>query len=78
VLKSKVKGLAETFQSAIDQIPEDSASIVGQLHYWIPQPWDNKNGRVTLAGDAAHSMFICESTTSQLSLVPAVSRFLGS
>ena len=36
--------------------------MINQLHYWVSQPWDNRKSRVTLAGDAAHSMFICKHT----------------
>ena len=31
-------------------IPSDRVSV------WVPVPWDNHNGRVTLAGDAGHAM----------------------
>jgi 2-polyprenyl-6-methoxyphenol hydroxylase-like FAD-dependent oxidoreductase len=28
------------------------------MKYWVPQPFDNRNGRITIAGDAAHPMLI--------------------
>ncbi|KAK4449771.1 hypothetical protein QBC34DRAFT_350306 [Podospora aff. communis PSN243] len=48
--------LNEPFRSAIMWIPETASLTINQLHYWATVPWDNKRGRVTLAGDAAHCM----------------------
>ena len=31
-------------------VPNDAIKI------WMPTPWDNHGGQVTLAGDAAHSI----------------------
>lgn len=45
----------EPFYSAIQSIPEDSKPVfLRQLRYWPTIPWDNRGGRVTLIGDAAH------------------------
>ncbi|KAK0648396.1 hypothetical protein B0T16DRAFT_115082 [Cercophora newfieldiana] len=47
----------EPFYSAVQQISEDSSTVfLRQLQYWPTTPWDNRGGRVTLVGDAAHCM----------------------
>ena len=55
------KQFAEPFKSALELLPEDTPSAwYGKLQHWDPQQephrWDTRNGRVTLAGDAAHPM----------------------
>ena len=54
--------LCETVRSASEWIPEGSRCTVDQLNYWVPEPWDNRGGWVTLAGDAAHSIMPCKQT----------------
>ena len=58
IVKRQMKDVAEPFRSGIQWIPtgEDTKLFISQLHYWITTPWDNRRGRVTLAGDAAHPM----------------------
>ncbi|KAK0723491.1 hypothetical protein B0T26DRAFT_750755 [Lasiosphaeria miniovina] len=46
--------ISEPFRSAIHLIPDNANFTVTQLRYWETVPWDNKGGRVTLLGDAAH------------------------
>ncbi|KAK0627368.1 hypothetical protein B0T14DRAFT_424211 [Immersiella caudata] len=48
--------LNEPFRSAIMWIPETAPLTINQLHYWATVPWDNRGGRVTIAGDAAHCL----------------------
>ena len=55
-VKEKASVLCEPFRSATLWMPEDTLVTYDQLGYWIPIPWDNREGRVTLAGDAAHPM----------------------
>ncbi|EED12117.1 monooxygenase, putative [Talaromyces stipitatus ATCC 10500] len=43
-------------REAINTLPEDSKVIHIKLVDWVPVEWDNRDGRVTLAGDAAHAM----------------------
>lgn len=57
-LKKSTKGLAEPFQLLIDWTPDDSECYIDEMKYWVTQPFDNRGGRVTLAGDAAHPMLI--------------------
>ncbi|KAH8587040.1 monooxygenase [Bisporella sp. PMI_857] len=35
---------------------DDTKITYDKMAYWVPIPWDNHDGRVTLAGDAAHPM----------------------
>ncbi len=55
-LKAKAVNFAEPFRSANLWIPEGTRLYENKLSYWIPIPWDDHNGRITLAGDAAHPM----------------------
>ena len=55
-VKEKAKVLPEPFRSANLWIPDDTHITYDQLAYWIPIPWDNRDGRATLCGDAAHPM----------------------
>lgn len=65
-IKDNTPPLHGIFQSAIDWTPEGSYVSVNEMKYWIPTQWDNRKGRVTLAGDAAHPMLICEHRTAIL------------
>lgn len=60
-IKESTKGLCEPFQSLIDWTPAGSACYIDEMKYWVPVPFYNRSGRVTLAGDAAHPMLICKS-----------------
>ncbi|KAJ3496914.1 hypothetical protein NLG97_g2311 [Lecanicillium saksenae] len=57
-IKTETAPLRDEFQSAIDWTPSDSYVGINEMKYWIPVPWENYGGRVTLAGDAAHPMLI--------------------
>lgn len=48
--------LAEPFRSAYLEIAPTATIWCDRLAEWRTQAWDNRNGRVTLAGDAAHPM----------------------
>ncbi|KAL2060684.1 hypothetical protein VTL71DRAFT_9325 [Oculimacula yallundae] len=50
------KDMAEPFRSSWVDLPDDTKVFSDKLYYWIPEAWDNHEGRITLAGDAAHSM----------------------
>lgn len=54
--KRRAGELAQPFRSAFEVISDDTPIWHNRLSYWATQPWDNRNGTVTLAGDAAHSM----------------------
>ncbi|KAG6157597.1 hypothetical protein E4U37_007173 [Claviceps purpurea] len=55
-IKDCTPPLRDMFQSAIDWTPAGSIVHINEMYYWVPQPWNNIEGRVTLAGDAAHLM----------------------
>jgi len=55
-LKEKGALLCEPFRSAVAWIPDDTVVTYDTMAYWVSIPWDNHDGRVTLAGDAAHPM----------------------
>ncbi|EGO60075.1 hypothetical protein NEUTE1DRAFT_106737 [Neurospora tetrasperma FGSC 2508] len=61
-LKQSWQGdLSPDFQSFVDVTPEDDThtqAFIDEMGTWIAQPFDNRDGRVTLAGDAGHPMLI--------------------
>lgn len=59
-MKTACNDLAEPFRSAVQLIPNDTKIWHDKMHYWITEPWDNRYGRVTLVGDAAHPMMPCK------------------
>ncbi|KAI4176179.1 MAG: hypothetical protein LQ343_001223 [Gyalolechia ehrenbergii] len=59
--KQLAKQYADPFKTAFEWLADDSTTAwYGKLQHWDPgdpdHHWDNKGGRVTLAGDAAHPM----------------------
>ena len=59
IIKEKAAGLAEPARSAFLWIPEGTQVHKADISYWITEPWDNRLGRLTLLGDAAHPMPPC-------------------
>lgn len=55
-VKARGALLAEPFKSAILWIPDDVDIAYQDISIWAPERWDTRGGRVTLAGDAAHSI----------------------
>ncbi|KAI9879127.1 MAG: hypothetical protein M1830_009514 [Pleopsidium flavum] len=55
-LKERAEPFAEPFRSIIQSIPDGTMAWHNRLSLWPTQPWDNRGGTVTLAGDAAHPM----------------------
>lgn len=57
MMKVRAKEFAEPLRSIVMDIPDDlSATTPLRLGDFPCRDWDNRNGRVTLAGDAAHAM----------------------
>lgn len=59
--KELAREYADPFKSAFEWLADDSPTAwYGKLQHWDPgdpeHQWDNRGGRVTLAGDAAHPM----------------------
>ena len=52
----RAETFGEPFKSANLWLPKDTKLNVNQMSYWIPEPWDSRDGMVILAGDAAHPM----------------------
>jgi 2-polyprenyl-6-methoxyphenol hydroxylase-like FAD-dependent oxidoreductase len=57
-LRMRMDEWADPYKSAVEWIPTDTIAKAVPLRIWGPPEtgWDNRDGRVTLAGDAAHSM----------------------
>ncbi|KAF4624688.1 hypothetical protein G7Y89_g13481 [Cudoniella acicularis] len=59
-VKELAKGFTEPWKSAFEWVPEGQPAWHFGLTVWDPSlpehQWDTRNGRVTLAGDAAHPM----------------------
>ncbi|THU96340.1 FAD/NAD(P)-binding domain-containing protein [Dendrothele bispora CBS 962.96] len=55
-MRKRVGVWEEPFKSIWQSIPDNAPAWHTRLSDWVTEPWDNKSGTVTLAGDAAHSM----------------------
>lgn len=55
-LKRRAEDFSDDIKFLWQSIPEDTQCWHNRLSSWTPEPWDNRNGTVTLAGDAAHPM----------------------
>ena len=53
-------GFFHSLQEAIQNIPDDSPMLEIKLEDWPTQDWPSSSGRVTLVGDAAHTMTMCK------------------
>ncbi|KAL9598114.1 MAG: hypothetical protein Q9179_004039 [Wetmoreana sp. 5 TL-2023] len=56
LIKARAEGMGEPARSAFMWLPSDTEVHKADISYWISQPWNNRQGRLTLAGDAAHAM----------------------
>lgn len=74
LIKERAKEMAEPARSAFTWIPDDTPVHKADISYWITQPWDNRGGRMTLVGDAAHPMPPCKLTP----LMPNNKHFIDS
>lgn len=58
--KERSSRICEPFATVAAALPEDTVLPADPGQQWSPIPWDNHNGAVTIAGDAAHSMLPSE------------------
>lgn len=56
LLKGNAARFAEPYRTALSLLQDDEPVWYIDLSHWETVPWNNQNGRVTLAGDAAHPM----------------------
>ncbi|KIW99687.1 uncharacterized protein Z518_11100 [Rhinocladiella mackenziei CBS 650.93] len=55
-MKKRAAVFAPVLKDAIESIPSDAAVLEIKLADWPCLDWDNRQGQVTLIGDAAHAM----------------------
>ncbi|KIX09766.1 uncharacterized protein Z518_00847 [Rhinocladiella mackenziei CBS 650.93] len=56
-LRRRMDGWTDPYKSAVEWAPKDVKAKAVPFKIWAPSSnWDNHGGRVTLSGDAAHSM----------------------
>ena len=63
-------GMFAPLRQAILDIPEDTHALEIALEDWPTQEWPLSAGRVTLLGDAAHTMTMCKSRSPPSHLQP--------
>ncbi|OAQ69663.1 monooxygenase [Pochonia chlamydosporia 170] len=56
LIKERAAGMGEPARSAFMWLPDDTEVHRADISYWVTQAWDNRQGRITLLGDAAHPM----------------------
>jgi 2-polyprenyl-6-methoxyphenol hydroxylase-like FAD-dependent oxidoreductase len=67
-LRKRMTDWADPFKSAVEWAPNNKVRIMpGGLRVWAPKKaWDNRAGRITLGGDAAHSKLKDRRSTESL------------
>ena len=74
LMKTLAQGWTEPFRECVWSIPEGTVMQAVRLEDFVPEHgmWDNMGGRVTMIGDAAHTMTMCTYRLLSLlsSLVP--------
>lgn len=56
MIKERARSMGEPARSAFLWVPHDTEVHRADISYWVTKPWDNRSGRITLVGDAAHPM----------------------
>lgn len=62
LLKKIAAGWTEPFKTIVAGVTESTEVKAISLEEWAPsaESWDNEQGRITLLGDAAHTMTMCK------------------
>jgi 2-polyprenyl-6-methoxyphenol hydroxylase-like FAD-dependent oxidoreductase len=60
MVKQLMDSFASPLKDIIHSIPDDTFAMTTKLGDWTDMRWDNRSGRVTLVGDAAHAMTMCK------------------
>lgn len=66
-MKRRADGFTPFLRHVVQDIPEGTPVTEITLADWECLDWDNRDGKVTLAGDAAHAMTMCMSVSVLLS-----------
>lgn len=67
MMKRRADGFAEPLRSIVMDIPDDlDFTTPLRLGDFPCRDWDNKNGRITLAGDSAHAMTMYRGTLREV------------
>jgi 2-polyprenyl-6-methoxyphenol hydroxylase-like FAD-dependent oxidoreductase len=62
LLKDRAQSWVEPWKSAMTWVPDGTDIPADISTYWAnPVKWDNRGGRITLAGDSAHPIPPCKS-----------------
>ncbi|PHH72462.1 hypothetical protein CDD82_5970 [Ophiocordyceps australis] len=75
VMKQRAHGFHPTLRRLVDSIEPDASVMQVVAQDWPPPPpdaWDNRHGRVTLAGDAAHAMTMYRGEAGNHGILDAV------
>ena len=70
LMKSFAQEWAEPFKEIVNSIPPGTEAKNVSVEDWAPKRgmWDNRGGKVTMIGDAAHTMTMC--TLKYFQLIP--------
>ncbi|PWY81542.1 FAD/NAD(P)-binding domain-containing protein [Aspergillus sclerotioniger CBS 115572] len=74
-MKRRSVGFVPFLRSVVEGIPPATPVLEIQLADWECLDWDNRDGRVTLAGDAAHAMTMCRGEAANHGLLDAFHLF---
>ncbi|KAL4787698.1 hypothetical protein BJX76DRAFT_353958 [Aspergillus varians] len=70
-IKELCADMAAPIKKMVNSIPDSSEAIGVKLQDWPCLDWDNRGGRVTLAGDLAHAMTMYRGEAANFGIVDA-------
>ncbi|EME80694.1 uncharacterized protein MYCFIDRAFT_190048 [Pseudocercospora fijiensis CIRAD86] len=76
-VQQMAESFGEPFRSAWRWVPPGTSPSSNYMSYWEPIPWNHREGRVTLAGDAAHAMTVQRGQGMNNGIADAVSLAKG-